>query len=162
MKIFFFCFCLNFLLWFDFLKYFFPLLWCFWLLVLWIYYHHRWLWGNTHHFRQKKQLFSIQNRWVFFSFSLFLIISWLVDAMCSILYIRKNKYELLTENFLMEYQEKWNTKWNKNKERKTETDKNVKELFQVSQACAVNKFPGHAIGHSIENYIHLLKTKWNI
>ena len=53
----------------------------------------------------------------------------------------------------MEYQEK------KNKERKTETDKNVKELFQVSQACAVNKFPGHAIGHSIENYIHLPKNE---
>ena len=43
---------------------------------------------------------------LFVSFLLFLSISWLVDAMCSILYIRKNKYELLTENFLMEYQEK--------------------------------------------------------
>lgn len=35
----------------------------------------------------------------------------------------------------------------------------MKELFQVSQACAVNKFPGHAIGHSIENYIHLPKNE---
>ena len=91
MKIFFFCFCLNFLLWFDFLKYFFPLLWCFWLLVLWIYYHHRWLWGNTHHFRQKKQLFSIQNRWVFFF--VFVVLNNFLIGRWDVFHLVFSKYE---------------------------------------------------------------------